>query len=74
MAQTVLLPVRICGVPEWGMIAASCGTEPSSGSGVLLGGELASGDITILDFGCARGHTDTRAKISGTLAKLSFSV
>ncbi len=46
----VVLPVRTCGVAEWGTIAASCGREPISGSGVLLGGELASGDITILGF------------------------
>lgn len=55
----VVLPVRTCGVAEWGTIAASCGREPISGSGVLLGGELANGDITILGFSCtySKAHT-----------------
>lgn len=53
---TVVLPVRTCGVAEWGTIAASCGMEPISGSGVLLGGELASGDITILGFSYRHRH------------------
>lgn len=42
---------------EWGTIAASCGREPIAGSGVLPGGELASGDVTVLGFSC--GHTAT---------------
>lgn len=43
---------------EWGTIAASCGREPIAGSGVLPGGELASGDVTVLGFSCK--HTDTQ--------------
>lgn len=53
----VCVPVRTCGVAEWGTIAASCGRDPISGSGVLLGGELASEDITILGFSCTGRHT-----------------
>lgn len=41
---------------EWGTIAASCGREPIAGSGVLPGGELASGDVTVLGFSCK--HTE----------------
>lgn len=53
----VVSPVKTCGVAEWGTMAASCGREPISGSGVLLGGELASGDITILGFSYTHAHT-----------------
>lgn len=42
---------------EWGTIAASCGREPIAGSGVLPGGELASGDVTVLGFSCKRTNT-----------------
>lgn len=55
--QRLRVPVRTCGVADLGMIAASCGREPISGSGVLLGGELASGDITILGFSYTHTHT-----------------
>lgn len=48
----VLLPDGTCAVAECGTIAASCGMEPISGSGVLLGAEGASGDLTILGFSC----------------------
>ena len=43
-------------VAEWGMVAASCGMELMSGSGVLLGGDIASGVITILGLSC-RGES-----------------
>lgn len=59
----VFLPVRTCGVAEWGTIAASCGMELISGSGVLLGGELASGDITILGFSYRHVHIYTHISI-----------
>lgn len=59
--MTVCVPVRSWGVAEWGTIAASCGIDPISGSGVLLGGELASGDITILGFSCTGTHIHTFA-------------
>lgn len=45
-------PVSTWGVAEWGMVAASWGMELISGSGVLLGGEIASGVITILGLSC----------------------
>lgn len=51
---SVLLPVGTCAVAECGTIAASCGMEPISGSGVLLGAEGASGDLTILGFSCTK--------------------
>lgn len=56
----VFLPVRTCGVAEWGTMAASCGMEPISGSGVLLGGELARGDITIRGFSYRGTYTCSR--------------
>lgn len=46
------LPVSTWGVAEWGMVAASWGMELISGSGVLLGGEIANGVITILGLSC----------------------
>lgn len=46
-----VLPVRTCEVAEWGTVAASCGIELMSGSGVLLGGEMARGVIR-RDFSC----------------------
>lgn len=45
------------GVAECGTVAASWGMELMSGSGVLLGGEMASGVITMRDFSCRWGHT-----------------
>lgn len=47
-----VLPVSTWGVAEWGMVAASWGMELMSGSGVLLGGEMASGVITIRGLSC----------------------
>lgn len=47
-----VLPVSTWGVAEWGMVAASWGIELISGSGVLLGGEIASGVITIRGLSC----------------------
>lgn len=47
-----VLPVSTWGVAEWGIVAASWGIELISGSGVLLGGEIASGVITIRGLSC----------------------
>lgn len=46
------IPVSSWSVAEWGTVAASWGMELMSGSGVLLGGEMASGVINILGFSC----------------------
>lgn len=56
------VPVSSWSVAEWGTVAASWGMELMSGSGVLLGGEMASGVINILGFSCGdrqenRGQT-----------------
>lgn len=37
-----------------GTVAASCGIELTSGSGVLLGGEIARGVIRTRDFSCKK--------------------
>lgn len=42
--------MRACGAAELGIVAASWGIELISGSGVLLGGEIAKGVIRTRDF------------------------
>lgn len=63
-----LLPVRTSGVAEWGMVAASWGMELMSGSGVLLGGEIARGVIANRDFSCTHTHTHTYNTISKNIS------
>lgn len=46
--------MRACGVSELGTVAASWGIELISGSGVLLGGEIAKGVIRTRDFSCKK--------------------
>lgn len=72
MDMTVVLPVRASGLAEWGTIAASWGMEPISGSGVLLGGELASGDITILGFSYNHTHTHAHTMVFQYSCKTVF--
>ena len=53
------------GVAECGTVAASCGMELMSGSGVLLGGEMASGVITMRGFSCDTNDNDGKDDNSG---------